>query len=444
MKKILIIHPEGNTANNPNLYSILESLQIIYCIDLVGMKRSNVYQDVLFENVNFIFFDDFDSCKIINDNLINDLSENDYSLIIGVDLGIIPASIISQKKNILYGLISYEIIFEDEFDEFLKTEEVNACQNISFAICQDPLRSYLLSKENKIKLEKILNIPVAGRFNGPYKKNKYLREKLNIPDDKKIALYIGSLGTWTLTDVLINQVDNWSDDWVLVLHPRYANDEFVFNYSEKISRNKKIFVSTEPFSNIEDLEKIICSADIGIALYNYDFLSHYTGKNIIFLGLSSGKIATYFKYGLPVIINSNINISDLVKKYNLGLVAYQNNHINPNFINDKDLSHYSENSTKFYLEILDFAIYEKKLISIIEKVIKGVCPLNEIKSNNDNCFNFNEYSYINALEKIFTQSKDAIAFKSKYYEIVDSYAYKIGGFMLSPIRLLKRLVKVIR
>lgn len=438
MNKILIIHPDSNAANNPNLFSVLELFNNYYSIDLVQMKKSDIYQELFLGNVNIIFYYDSNQDAILNEDLIGYLTQQKYSLIIGVDLGIIPASIISMGNKTPYGLISYEIAFKDEIGEKDKYKEISACENLNFAICQDPLRSYLLSRENKIPLEKILNIPVASCYNGPYNKNNYLRVKFNIPNNKKIALYIGSMDTWTMIDVLINQVTNWPDDWVLVLHPRYGENQSLLKYYQKIVKlglSKKIFFSKEPFPDINDLEKIICSADLGIALYQNQLESKYIGKNIVFLGMSSGKIFSYMKYGLPVLVNNIINISDEITRNRLGFVALEHNQINPEFIDVSELNNYSNNCLRFYLEKIDFNIYKKSLLEVVKKVVEKDCPLSLIQACNDaNTNHFNEYSYVKMIEKLLNNENQEID------NLKRSYSYRIGRVITAPVKaVLKRL-----
>ncbi|GAI21083.1 unnamed protein product, partial [marine sediment metagenome] len=195
MKKVLIIHPEGNINNNPNLTSIVEILcENGYKVDICSLRRSNIYQyswcagaslflldrpENLLENGTFILEDPKLNSQ---EKIISYINENfkSYDLVIGVDRGIIEAALIAQNREIPCGLISYEIFFEEETSEEFKQKEIEACKCLDFIVCQDALRAKYLSIENNIALEKIINIPIAGRGIKKGEKNSYLYDSLGI------------------------------------------------------------------------------------------------------------------------------------------------------------------------------------------------------------------------------------------------------------------------
>lgn len=330
--RILIAHPEGNINNNPNISGIVEILcDEGYFVDIVSPKR-RYPQFAPCKRSKIILFDDritrylskipfLEQFSITLSRIrMNQHKKDDYKLVIGVDRdGIIEASYISQLLGIPYGLISYEIFFRDETSARFKSKEVDACAHIDFAVCQDVVRSSLLAKENHIPLEKIINIPVAGRGVRMGEKTRDLHNRLNIPPDKKIALYMGSIANWTMIKELIQSVDNWPEEWVLVLHDRYG-------ISSKVNKliggrhSESIFISNEIYPTPEDLSEILHSIDLGIALYKPTFDGIYTGKNLKYLGLSSGKIATYLQHGVPVLTNENGLISDYIREYETGYI----------------------------------------------------------------------------------------------------------------------------
>ena len=239
---------------------------------------------------------------------------------IGVDRdGVIEASYLSRLLGIPYGLISYEIFFRDETSARFKNEEIGACAHIDFAVCQDDVRSSLLAEENQIHIEKVINIPVAGRGVRKGEKTQYLHNRLNIPSDKRIALYIGSIAKWTMIEELVQSVDNWPDEWVLVLHNRYGINSEV-NKFIGYERSKSIYISNESYPTPKDLSEMLHSADLGIALYKPTFDGIYTGNNLKFLGLSSGKIATYLQHGIPILTNENGLISDYIRESGAGYI----------------------------------------------------------------------------------------------------------------------------
>ena len=159
MANILLVHPEGTINNNPNLFAIVELLcGNGYRVDLLVKRNPTIDQSSYIKNLQRFFLDD------TNIDDVERLDKRNYSLIIGIDTGIVVASKIARRLNIPYCYISYEIMFADELGAVKKNDEIAACKNISFAICQDPIRSYFLSRENNISINKIFNIPVTGNY----------------------------------------------------------------------------------------------------------------------------------------------------------------------------------------------------------------------------------------------------------------------------------------
>jgi O-antigen biosynthesis protein len=222
---------------------------------------------------------------------------------LGVDRdGIIIAATLAQFDQCPYALISYEITFAKETSEDAKKTEIEACKQLSFAVVQDPARGRKLAAENLIPSEKLIEIPVAG--NGVQNGVKgALRKRLGIPAGKRIALYMGSVQPWAMMSDLVATVARWPDDWCLVIHNRFTQrPEWLA--APTPGTNEKLYLSIEPYDSIDDLGELLGDVDVGIALYKPLYTSPYLGENLATLGLASGKIATYFQYGIPVISNA--------------------------------------------------------------------------------------------------------------------------------------------
>jgi len=380
-QSILIIHPEGNIANNPNLLSLVLLLNKFYQIYIIHERK---HQNIISDGIHLCYLEKLSDNalfkshkKYIDKNFQNIV----FSLIIGIDQGIKFANFIASKNDTPLALISYEIFFSNEWDPSLKQQEINACKNIVFSICQDSMRSYLLSHENNIPIEKIINIPISESYSGSYKRSTYLHEKLKIPSNKKIALYIGSIAQWTMTEMLINSTILWPEEWVLVLHPRYGIDSTVLLLLDKINENPKVFLSQEPKTYTYELEEIICSADLGLVLYDLNLSSPYTGKNILFVGLSSGKFSAFMKYDIPIVVNNNTNIADIVFRYNLGYAISNIEDIHL-ILSHNDTSPLRKNCRSFFKKYLDFSLYKNIILTVVEKTIKNEDIIEIIKMNN--------------------------------------------------------------
>jgi hypothetical protein len=367
-KKILIIHPDGNVNNNPHLFSLVSSLSTDgFLIDILSPKKPYISQESPCDGANMYIADLSHDDFIESAQDVFDISDRKYDLIIGIDQGIRAAAKYSIQFKISYALVSYEILFSDEIGKELKQKEIVACKNISFAVCQDQVRSFLLAEENHLDINKIYQMPLSDVSKGPYPRSNYLREKLKIEGDKKIVLYFGSLGSWCMTEELISSVEQWPEHWVLVIHNRHGLTDQVKRY-KKNSRNKRIYFSEEVFDRTDQLENMLTSADAGVAFYKPVFNHRNTGKNVFFIGLSSGKISTYLKYGIPIIVNEIGEMSEYVKEYKLGLVVKDPDEINPAVFDTLNIQTIRTNCSNFFSNKLDFSLYYPSLLSIINSV----------------------------------------------------------------------------
>lgn len=376
--RILIVHPDGNINVNSNLTAMVEVLnENGYKVDILSQRRPDINQNtnlparlILVRTISFLL-----RAKIYSGVLgrilrcLIRLNGRGYGLIIGVDRdGIIAGGIISQLSGVPHALISYEILFRDEIGADYKQEEIIACQNIEFAICQDRVRSQKLCEENKIPEHKIICIPVSGR--NVQRNNaslNHLRNKFCIGEECKLALYIGTISKWAGFNRIIEDFSAWPDDWVLVIHGRYSGKE-QYQLVEQLKEEDKsrIFISDTPFECFDDLYKLPLSADLGMAIYCPDYSSPYTGKNLEYIGWSSGKIASYLQCGLPILVNETGLISDAVKNYDLGYVLKNDERIADKLasIDMQDLENKKKACRTFFSEKLDFEIHKNKLLEL--------------------------------------------------------------------------------
>jgi len=378
VKKILIIHPEGNMSNNLNLYAILNKIcEKEYEVDYICWGNKNVSQRVFFKGMKiFSAPHDHDSKYHVNSRILECridvfikvlLKIKCYSFIVGIDEGIVPAAHLSRFLKIPYGQISYEIYPYNECENKLEKEkEIESCRDIEFAVTQDSERAKLLSRENRIPLEKILKIPLGGLDAKKLKMDYYLHEKLGIEKDKKIAIVMGSIAEWTMVEKIVDSTQYWNEDWVLVIHGRYKNDNYVYELKEKNKENKKVFFSETPVETCEDMGIILASVSAGFAFYHPVYKTKWDGMNLEKIGMASGKISTFLRHGVPIIINEIGEVSEYVRKFKLGKVVIENEKIDPCF-SEKETMQLSENCINFYEKFLDFKNFSKILNDAIFK-----------------------------------------------------------------------------
>jgi hypothetical protein len=380
MNRILIVHPEGNINNNPSLGEFARLFfHVGYAVDVICADRKEIYQ-ISTRWYRFVKISNFDSFVSILKRYKNKTGSfvkncikkalSDYCFILGVDRdGIIAACHLSDMTAAPYALVSYEIFFADEVGEDYKKDEINACRNIRFAVCQDQIRSRHLSKENRIPLDKIINIPVSGGDRVTKKTDKRSKWAQHIPHDSRIALYMGSMSDWSSIDDLIDDVRRWPINWVLLLHNRYKDVDFHRRIKEyKDLYNKKIFLSCDPLPDIKDLYDVIGVADIGLAFYRPTYRDKYSGNNLKYIGLASGKVSLYLQCGLPVLTNKNGLLSDELEKAGVSYITDSANNIHETLskITPEDLREKSSKACSFYDKKLNMANYATGLITALK------------------------------------------------------------------------------
>ena len=333
--KILIVHPEGNILNNPNLLQIFLALNEEYESHVLLPKLKILQHDKTvngkliiypkFINILANIFQVDIALKIIAEYLNLFYLKDKYDLIIGVDrLGLIWADCFSKGFKSPYALISYEIFFRRETSKLFKLPEIKASKWVSFAVVQDDKRAEKLSEENKIDKEKMIQIPVASSFSKPYKKNMSLYHDLGISLDKKILIFIGSVAKWTCIDKILLQLTRFPDSWILVLHDRYGKtkskvDSMLVELNlDPMSISDKLYYSNLKLPTTEDMHHLLHSADLGLCAYCPTYSDMYTGDNLKYIGLASGKATTYLQHGLPIVTISGGHIGEIVKNNRLG------------------------------------------------------------------------------------------------------------------------------
>lgn len=247
-------------------------------------------------------------------------------------------------------------------DRLIKYLERKINKGALFTVEFDETRAALLAKDNSLPPESMLVVPNApiGSANG--ERSSYLREKFNIPDDKKIALYTGGIADYNLTYEHIESIETWPENVVLVMHCWGSEEEIarLKKFAQKF--NREIYFSTEmlPFQEIDQLYR---SADIGFALYGDQDLNHK------YAGLSSGKLFNFMQACVPVITNATPSCIKAVEKTGCGIYIKETSEI------DKAIQEILENQENFRqncFKAFPMFSYDKnhgKLMGAIENAI---------------------------------------------------------------------------
>jgi len=295
-----------------------------------------------------------------------------YECIIGFDpVGLTVATVLGILSNIPVVYHSLELRlsrYNKTLSQKLNKMLERWCnKRAAYTLIQDEARAKCLIEDNRITREKVLIVPNTYLQEGEIIKikNGYLREKFNISGDKKIILHVGGLNRIYMVEELINSVPTWHENCILVLHGwvwKESKSEDYFGYLEELAKkcglyNNRIFFSTDVLPQ-EDLDKMVSSADIGVALYHNIDLNVYN--------MASGKLFQYLKYGLPVIAIDFPNLKEVVEGNRCGICINDKNAIVDairKILSDYDV--FSSNALKCFEEKYEFSRFYQ---DVIEKI----------------------------------------------------------------------------
>lgn len=368
--KILIVHPEGNIKGNPNLMAIAKLIvQKGWEVLVYSLQFDYVYQGDIFPGARFVYFGNSpDETTKIERGFKNE----DIRFVIGIDdLGINKAQKIASFLCVPYLFLSYEILFDHEIerigsqaDHRSKRLAKKAAKGIQCAIVQDEARKVCLAREYEIPEEKIILMPVSNTGSHHLKPSNYFHDLLGIQPDKHILLYMGWMDA-KQEQRLLSFVPYLPDDWVIVAHSRYKYTATVQH--EHIG--ERLFISFDkPIENIDEMGTLLSDCDAGFCTYEPSDDSIYTGDNIRYIGLSSGKTTTFLQYGVPVVVE-NMNIwDDLVERYGFGFELKKLTDLSR--LNELMVGDASNKAIRFFDDYLDATRFFPAVWEVVEKTNK--------------------------------------------------------------------------
>ena len=382
MKRLLLVHHPGTAFTNPNLesfiqYALSQSIKIdIRCKASLAPKPS-VRNLTWLEYGRFIsniknYFLKKNTVKpiiwIVALYEVIFVFKKKYDLIIGVDReGLIDAGLYSHFLKIPYVYFSYEIMFSDEIGNSRKRLERKYSANVKLWMIQDETRAKCLVEENNLNLNDCFLLPIASAGTGEYSELR-LRDALGIDESKKVAIMIGSLSEWSMSYDIIQSVNNWPEDWVLIIHERYGRTKQLL--IDRIGSNlfgTRIVCSDAKAKSLDGMGSILAGIEVGLAFYRAVYTTPYNGKNIKYIGLSSGKIATYLRYGIPVLTNRIGQYADIIRNEKLGIVVESPHEIG-SALAHLERSDYSGRCIQYFSDYLDANIFMPSLLNKLKEI----------------------------------------------------------------------------
>ncbi len=332
-KKIAVVYPLGQLSIIPSLVGIIETLADNgYTLDLflcenpafpaTEFKSPKIDKYILGsdENMGSLKWK-FRYLSLWIPKLAVKCRSGRYICIIGVDpLGLVLSYLPAVFFKIPLIYFSLELLIYSELSSaalrYLKSVEKKASKTACLTIIQDVDRAEILMHENGTPKEKIALLPNAPTGEAVTTKSLYLRESLGISPDRIIVLHSGSIHPMMMVSDLAEEAKSWDNNIAMVFHSR---NRFMSDYEKNfisLIDSKKTYLSHRP-AMLDNYADLVASADIGIALYE----KNLSNINVFCMGLSSGKIAYYLKYGLPVVVSSLPSLKKLVEEYRCGVAV---------------------------------------------------------------------------------------------------------------------------
>lgn len=244
--------------------------------------------------------------------------------------------------------ISHEIYFDDEIDsniKFIKDKAHKAAIKADLILSTDEERHKILLDNSKYqnelqKLDKIC-IPV-GYFSFSIPK---VSRSFN-----KCILYSGTISATCGVDEI---VELFSKNKRLFEYNLHFHSYHLYNKYKSFKFHNISFNCT-PITEPTEYINFASSFDIGLALYFPDQkVGAHFGKNIEFIGYSSGKFSLMAMLGIPIVCSANNSFLKLKQSYDFGIVINSISEIDKALESIySDYARYSSESRRMYEEIL--------------------------------------------------------------------------------------------
>lgn len=297
------------------------------------------------------------------------IKASQYYCLVGIEKeGLIWAGSVSEKQHCPLIYFSLELYIEDNPTYFriyhLRDAERKYHKHAIATIIQDEPRARALLKANEIEHTNVLHFPVSAKGDIIKERTKYIRNKLKVPDGKKIILYFGAIEKERLLTEIVEMARNLDDDLILVVHG--VGPKKYIDYLQSIACKDKVIFSLEFIAENEILN-LVSSADIGIALYKT------TNANDRLVAFSSSKVAFYMQCGIPMIAFNTESFRKLVDSYRCAELINAISELphRARMIID-NYGSYRENAHAAYQRLYDVDKNGSGLICKLERVIDGI------------------------------------------------------------------------
>ena len=195
----------------------------------------------------------------------------------------------------------------------LKELEYEALKEVTHVMITSPERARIFCGINRFPDDRVSVLPVLPLHRESLPRSRYFRDRFSIPDHALLALYAGNFMPWAMCLEIIEGMNTWPEDTVLVMHTwnRTALSGDYFRKMQRAAEGHPVFFSSDLLCH-QDLAPALSSGDIGLLFYE-SLDANFT--EILF---SSNKMAEYVDAGLPVICSAFPSLQGFVTEHGIG------------------------------------------------------------------------------------------------------------------------------
>ena len=388
---IYVFHEDGNAVDNPSMRAILkllvsEGVDVLYFtressprVDIahvVVLRRIEWLRKLVAISTNWI-------CSLtLSHGLLAVLWKrrpaNCPQLVIGVDrLGLVEGTFVAKRFGVPFIFVSFEMNFRSETgDRFIEVES-RAAKGIDLVIVQDADREAALIKELDIRDPSTILLPLgdSGSVN-KFSRSNGLRDQMGIPSSARVLVSVGSVAPWTGIREVLAKIDEWPEEWVLLIHHRYGWSKTLEALGGAAGEwlGKRVFLSEARSLSRDELILALAGCDLGLALYTptppgVKHSRRYlmgprtnlvTGLNLAILGRASGKVATYARAGIPIVTNDSGLMAQDLARFEAGFTLDCVDDL-PTLLRAINPERNRVGVQRYFQEVLDFDLYRTSI-----------------------------------------------------------------------------------
>jgi glycosyltransferase involved in cell wall biosynthesis len=317
MKRLAVFIAHYSLGNSPSIVHFLNFVSAQYAVDLYLFKVSLTDAPVLQKKTIRVFDLGFRRILVYLRERLT-ARRRDYDRFVAFEPHglVLCKQLFPRARPIYYSLELY--LRADHsglyYPKRVCTAERRAIHDLSGLIIQSAEKEKLFRADYGLpETLPVFHLPVTCRGPAVTEKATWLHERLGLNQKQKIALHLGGINAWFScleTAALFAHLPDWA-----LYFQGYAQPDYLEKLHRLIAERglKNVFVSAEQYADLEDANRVLAAADAGLAWYRDLSLNMQT------VGRSSGKIASYLRFGLPVVTNNYPGLRTAIEQPGAGI-----------------------------------------------------------------------------------------------------------------------------